>query len=179
MVYSLLARLDATPSQEKAILSAVDELKDTARELRGTVRETRTHVARTMKGRALKRRVRSSMIDWKRTIAYSSAAGGGISLNLQGREAHGIVSEADYERVREEIRQAIIDFRDPATDDSPVARVFLKEELYSGPYVDRAPDLGHARLCEGTPDCLAQSGAVQVRRDGPSCRSSAAQCPSP
>src|SRR5947207_1083449 len=44
MVYSLLARLDATPSQEKAILSAVDELKDTARELRGTVRETRTDV---------------------------------------------------------------------------------------------------------------------------------------
>jgi Spy/CpxP family protein refolding chaperone len=44
-----LARLDATPAQEKAILTALDELKDTARELRGTVRETRGDVARTIR----------------------------------------------------------------------------------------------------------------------------------
>ena len=49
-LYSILARLDATPSQEKAILSALDELKDSARELRGTVRETRGDVARTVRG---------------------------------------------------------------------------------------------------------------------------------
>jgi len=48
--FSILARLDATPSQEKAILSALDELKDTARELRGTVRDTRADVARTLRG---------------------------------------------------------------------------------------------------------------------------------
>jgi Spy/CpxP family protein refolding chaperone len=49
-LYSILARLDATPTQEKAILTALDELKDTARELRGTVRETRGDVARTLRG---------------------------------------------------------------------------------------------------------------------------------
>jgi Spy/CpxP family protein refolding chaperone len=49
-LFSILSRLDATPSQEKAILSALGELKDTARELRGTVRETRGDVARTMRG---------------------------------------------------------------------------------------------------------------------------------
>ncbi len=38
-LFSILARLEATPTQEKAILGAFDELKDTARELRGTVRE--------------------------------------------------------------------------------------------------------------------------------------------
>lgn len=48
-LYSILARLDATPTQEKAILTALDELKDTARELRGTVRETRGDVARTLR----------------------------------------------------------------------------------------------------------------------------------
>jgi Spy/CpxP family protein refolding chaperone len=51
-LFSILARLDATPSQEKAILGALDELKDTARELRGTVRETRGDVARTVRGPA-------------------------------------------------------------------------------------------------------------------------------
>ena len=49
-LYPILARLDATPSQEKAILTAIDELKDTARELRGTVRDTRGDVARTVRG---------------------------------------------------------------------------------------------------------------------------------
>jgi Spy/CpxP family protein refolding chaperone len=49
-LWSVLGRLDATPSQEKAILGALDELKDTARELRGTVRETRGDVARTVRG---------------------------------------------------------------------------------------------------------------------------------
>jgi Spy/CpxP family protein refolding chaperone len=49
-LYSILARLDATPAQEKTILGALDELKGTARELRGTVRETRGDVARTVSG---------------------------------------------------------------------------------------------------------------------------------
>jgi len=49
-LFSVLSRLDATPTQEKAILSALGELKDTARELRGTVRETRGDVARTVRG---------------------------------------------------------------------------------------------------------------------------------
>src|SRR6266540_2258106 len=51
-LFSILARLEATPTQEKAILGAFDELKDTARELRGTVRETRGDIARTVQGPA-------------------------------------------------------------------------------------------------------------------------------
>jgi len=49
-LFSILARLDATPTQERAIMTALDDLKDTARELRGTVRETRGDVARTLRG---------------------------------------------------------------------------------------------------------------------------------
>jgi uncharacterized membrane protein len=48
VLYSALARLDATPSQEKAILGAIDELTDVARELRGTGREARAEVARAL-----------------------------------------------------------------------------------------------------------------------------------
>ena len=48
-LFAILSRVDATPSQEKAIMSALDELKGTARELRGTLRETRGDVARTLR----------------------------------------------------------------------------------------------------------------------------------
>jgi hypothetical protein len=51
-LFGMLSRLDATPSQEKAILGALDELKSSAWELRGTVRETRGDIARTISGPA-------------------------------------------------------------------------------------------------------------------------------
>jgi Spy/CpxP family protein refolding chaperone len=48
-LWSALARLDTTPGQEKAIREALDELRDQTRELRGTLRETRSDIARTMR----------------------------------------------------------------------------------------------------------------------------------
>jgi hypothetical protein len=50
MIYSMLGRLEATPGQEKAILAAIDELKSTASELRGTGRDVRSEVARAVRG---------------------------------------------------------------------------------------------------------------------------------
>ena len=51
-LFGILGRLDATPSQEKAIMGALDELKSSAWELRGTVKETRGDIARTISGPA-------------------------------------------------------------------------------------------------------------------------------
>jgi Spy/CpxP family protein refolding chaperone len=48
-LWSALARLDTTPGQEKAIREALDELRDQARELRGTWKETRSDVARAVR----------------------------------------------------------------------------------------------------------------------------------
>ncbi len=50
VVYSLLERLEATPGQEKAILAALDELKNIAVELRGIGRDVRADVARAIRG---------------------------------------------------------------------------------------------------------------------------------
>jgi Spy/CpxP family protein refolding chaperone len=50
VVHSILGRLEATPVQEKAILAALDELKEKARELRGLGRDIRADVARAMRG---------------------------------------------------------------------------------------------------------------------------------
>jgi Spy/CpxP family protein refolding chaperone len=50
VINSILGRLEATPGQEKAIMTAIDELKATASELRGTGREVRSEVARAVRG---------------------------------------------------------------------------------------------------------------------------------
>lgn len=49
-MYSVFSRLDATPAQEKAILSAVDEVKDTVRNARGSLRQFRDALAAAVKG---------------------------------------------------------------------------------------------------------------------------------
>jgi predicted AlkP superfamily phosphohydrolase/phosphomutase len=51
------------------------------------------------------------------------------------------VQPDEYERVRDEVAQALLEFTDPATGRHPIGRVLRKEEVLSGPYLDRAPDL--------------------------------------
>ena len=82
-------------------------------------------------------------IDWAKTRAYTSvvSTGEGVSLNLVGREPHGTVTRADYERVRDEVAQALLEFEDPETGGKPIGAVLRKEEVLSGAYLDRAPDL--------------------------------------
>ena len=82
-------------------------------------------------------------IDWAKTTAYTSvvSTGEGVSLNLVGREPNGTVARADYERVRDELAEALLAFTDPDTGRKPIGGVLRKEEALSGPYLDRAPDL--------------------------------------
>jgi len=82
-------------------------------------------------------------IAWPQTRAYTSvvSTGEGVSVNLAGREPGGTVDRADYERVRDEVAQELLDFRDPETGRAPIGGVLRKEEVLSGPYLDRAPDL--------------------------------------
>jgi predicted AlkP superfamily phosphohydrolase/phosphomutase len=82
-------------------------------------------------------------IDWAHTHAYTSvvSTGEGVSVNLAGREPHGTVARADYERVRDEVSHALLGFTDEETGKHPIDRVVRKEEVLSGAYLDRAPDL--------------------------------------
>jgi predicted AlkP superfamily phosphohydrolase/phosphomutase len=98
-------------------------------------------ITRSRVGRTLKRRMSvPSTLDWSKTLAYRSAEGGGISINLAGREPGGRVARADYERVREDVRQGLLGWRDGAGV-APIGTVWRREELYSGPHFDLAPDL--------------------------------------
>ena len=66
---------------------------------------------------------------------------GRIFVNLKGREKDGSVEPADYERVRNELIAWGEALRDPETGERVVERVYRREEIYQGPYLEQAADL--------------------------------------
>jgi predicted AlkP superfamily phosphohydrolase/phosphomutase len=80
--------------------------------------------------------------DWRRTKAFSEEANTqpGVWINLRGREAAGCVEPADYERVRGEVIDALLDWKLPEGG-AVVARARRREEVYQGPCTPRAPDV--------------------------------------
>ncbi len=85
----------------------------------------------------------ASPIEWSKTRAYTSvvSTGEGVSVNLKGREPGGIVDPKDYEKVRDEVAASLSAFRDPETGDAPISKIYRKEEVLSGKFLDIAPDL--------------------------------------
>ena len=81
-------------------------------------------------------------VDWANTQAYSKGNYGQIYVNLKGREPWGSVSPGDqYRRVRESIRRDLLAERITLTGESMFERVYFREELYDGPYIEEAPDI--------------------------------------
>ena len=80
--------------------------------------------------------------DWARTAAFSEEANTqpGVWINLRGREASGSVAPGDYERVRDAVIETLLDWKLPGGD-PVVARARRREEVYTGPLRDRAPDV--------------------------------------
>jgi len=67
-----------------------------------------------------------TMIDWSKTKAYPWRTY--IYVNLKGRDPDGIVEPGDYDRVREEVLQAVYSMRDPETGECPIALAVRKED---------------------------------------------------
>jgi predicted AlkP superfamily phosphohydrolase/phosphomutase len=82
-------------------------------------------------------------IDWSRTVAYSgSRTSEGIYVNLKGREPHGIVTPGhEYEDVRTQIMDELASLVDPGTSQPALSAVYRREELYSGEFLPRMPDI--------------------------------------
>jgi len=80
-------------------------------------------------------------IDWLHTKAYSWGMYGNISLNLKGRERDGLVSPEAYGEVCNEIKARLLKFEDPQSASKIVEKVHMKEEVFTGNYTDRAPDI--------------------------------------
>jgi predicted AlkP superfamily phosphohydrolase/phosphomutase len=81
-------------------------------------------------------------VDWTRTVAYSKGNYGQIYVNLKGRESNGIVEPgAEYERVMRELIEKLRRLTDPATGQALIGPIWRREDLYTGPHTDEAPDL--------------------------------------
>lgn len=81
-------------------------------------------------------------VDWSRTRAFSEELRGNIWINLVGRDPHGVVAAgAEYEALRDQIIATLPQLRDAQTGARPIRRVWRREELFCGPYLERFPDL--------------------------------------
>ena len=64
-----------------------------------------------------------------------------MSLALQRPRAGGHRAAGDYERVRDELAEALLAFTDPDTGTRPIRGRAPREQVLAGAYLDRAPDL--------------------------------------
>ena len=85
------------------------------------------------------------LIDFGRSQAYhfpmKCSPLAGININLQGRQPQGVVPPGDYEALRDRIIRDIQQVKDPRSGERIVLRVYKREELYDGPFIERAPDI--------------------------------------
>ena len=159
--------------------TAFDALARTARDtaLRVLPPALAQRIFRRARGAAarLEGAARFGGIDWSRTLAFSEEANTlpGVWINLAGREAAGCVAPGDYEKTRDRVIDALAGWRLP--DGGPVvARAVRREEVYSGPFVDRAPDVlvelalsrGYGLSLVPTPWAAATSDSVRTLSEG-------------
>lgn len=74
------------------------------------------------------------------SICYALVPGR-IYLNLEGREERGSVKPANYMAVRDMVRAKLLEFRHPNSGELVIDKVMFQEEIYSGNYVENAPDI--------------------------------------
>lgn len=123
----------------------------------------------------LESQARYGNIDMRRTRVFSDELNyfPALYLNQRGREPQGIVHPAERTRLIEELRGALATLRDPDTNRPLIAAVHEREQLFDGPFLDRAPDLLlELRLDRGysynlMPSPAADSAAPYLVRLGP------------
>lgn len=80
-------------------------------------------------------------VDWDRTAAYAIGFSG-VCLNLKDREQKGVVNPSlEAESIKRKVASVLTGLRDPETGERVVRNVYDGDRLYSGPYVNNAPDL--------------------------------------
>ncbi|MCK4498604.1 alkaline phosphatase family protein, partial [Candidatus Bathyarchaeota archaeon] len=85
-----------------------------------------------------------SRINWAQTKAFFNSSIGpaaSIQINLEGREPKGTVKAEEYETTRSLILKKLLQIKDPETGQRLVQDAFRREEIYSGPFVQSAPDI--------------------------------------
>lgn len=85
-------------------------------------------------------------IDWSKTRAFAIGLNS-LYLNVRGRERFGVVDPTGREELARQIAAGLLTWEDPETGENVVTQPALREDAYSGPHVQEAPDIivGYAR----------------------------------
>ncbi|MFW6266652.1 MAG: alkaline phosphatase family protein [Halanaerobiales bacterium] len=100
------------------------------------------------------------------TKAYSLLPGR-IFINLSGREEKGTVDKSEYNKLRKELKEKLLKLEDTKNDRKIIREVYFREDIYDGPYLERAADLiavperGYDLKASANPDKLLQEGFIQ------------------
>lgn len=118
-------------------------LFNSVKKLRLVGTKTNTYSKKSKKvGLAKKLTLSTDDIDWNESLAYASGNYGPIYINLKGREPHGKVEKGEqYELLVDEISSKLRKIENPETGKPLVDIIYTKENIYSGPYYDDAPDI--------------------------------------
>ena len=82
-----------------------------------------------------------SGVNWRATRVYALGLGG-LYLNLRGREPEGTVAPgAEAAALKQELITRLSGLHDEAGGKAAIRNVYDADAIYSGPYLDRAPDL--------------------------------------
>ncbi len=79
-------------------------------------------------------------VDWSRTKAYAMGLGQ-VFINLKGREGQGTVEPADYKAVVNDLAARLLTITDPKTGARIMGGVYKRDDIYSGPFFNNAPDI--------------------------------------
>ena len=106
-------------------------------------------------------------VDWSKTRAYALGLTG-MFLNLKGREAQGIVEPGkEAEAVKAEIIRKMSRLKDAEKNEVGINEVFDTAKLYSGPYLENAPDfiVGYNHGYRVSWDCASGQVAGPIFED--------------
>jgi len=95
-----------------------------------------------------------SSIDWSLTKVFYSPHMGTLTINLKGREPEGIVLAEDYDPLRKQIQDILLNIKDPVSKRQVIKAVHLCEDIFHGPYLEKAPDLVMEWNFEVAPNCI-------------------------
>ena len=81
-------------------------------------------------------------VDWSTTRVYCTGTTDELYINLRGREPRGIVEPGtEYDVLCKSVIRLLREVTDPATGRPATESVVHRDEVYDGPFVDRAPDI--------------------------------------
>ena len=105
-------------------------------------------------------------VDWSRTRAYGLGLNG-LYLNIRGREREGIVEPgAQADALLQEIRQKLLEVRDPKDGSQVITRIDLASEVYQGPYARTGPGCARRLQPRLSRRMENDSGRISGRRAG-------------